>query len=147
MAESKEESPQQTDSPMQGLDVEPANATVFVGGTQQYTATAQYLDGTTADVTAQTAWVVYPSELGAIDPTGVLTAGAVGDGAVYATYAGVQSGTNIVISVMPSPETVHGPVPPDGKCLLCGWTFKPANPNSTTPPEPHIVHVPGTVTP
>jgi len=129
-------------APVQGVDVEPANATVSVGATQQYTAIATFLGGGTQDVTAQSTWVVYPFELGTINAMGLLSATAVGTGSVYATYSGVQSGTEITISVVPDPVEQHRAVSPGGTCHLCGWTWTEANALSTGAPATHIVHVP-----
>ena len=44
------------------VEVKPGNATIPVGGTQQFTATAHYSDSTSADVTATASWD--SSELG-----------------------------------------------------------------------------------
>ena len=59
--------------------------------TVQFTATATYRDGSTADVTAIATWTSTPSSVATISSTGVATAVAVGTSTVTATSGGVTS--------------------------------------------------------
>jgi len=45
-----------TPSPLQSIDVTPANPTIPAGGTQQFTATGRYSDGSAKDLTASVTW-------------------------------------------------------------------------------------------
>jgi len=64
--------------------------------TVQYTATATYKDGSTADVTAVATWTSVPSSVASISATGLATAVTVGTATVSATSGGVTSNTATV---------------------------------------------------
>ena len=57
----------------------------------QYTATATYQDGSTADVTAIATWTSTPSSVATISSTGLASAVAVGTATVTATSGGITS--------------------------------------------------------
>lgn len=59
--------------------------------TVQFTATATYKDGSTADVTAIATWTSSPSSVASISSTGLATALLVGTATVTATSGGVTS--------------------------------------------------------
>jgi len=59
--------------------------------TVQYTATATYKDGSTADVTTISTWTSVPSSVASISSTGLATAATVGTSTVTATSGGVTS--------------------------------------------------------
>lgn len=67
--------------------------------TVQYTATATYKDGSTADVTAVATWTSVPSSVASISSTGLATAVAIGTATVTATSGGVTSNTATVTVV------------------------------------------------
>ena len=102
------------------LAVTPANATLTVGETQQYTAIATLSDGSTIDVTTSSTWSSSHPTIGSIDSnTGLLTANASGSYTVTATYVNISgsfSGTangmvNVtLVSLTVTPSTVTIPV-------------------------------------
>jgi uncharacterized protein YjdB len=59
--------------------------------TVQFTATATYQDGSTANVTSVATWTSNPSSVATISSTGLATAQAVGTATVTATSGGVTS--------------------------------------------------------
>ena len=68
--------------------------------TVQFTATATYADGTTANVTSIATWSSLPSSVASISSTGLATAGAIGTASVTATSGGVTS-NGATITVIP----------------------------------------------
>jgi hypothetical protein len=63
------------------------NASLFaVGDTAQLTATADFSDGTTADVTAESLWEAFPPEIATVTQTGLVTARALGSVSITARY-------------------------------------------------------------
>ncbi len=73
------------------VTVSPSSSTLLIGLTRQFTATAHYTNGTTADVTNAAVWA--SSGLGSINIGGLFTAGlSLGPTTVTATYSG-KSGT------------------------------------------------------
>ncbi|MGA9565823.1 MAG: Ig-like domain-containing protein [Candidatus Korobacteraceae bacterium] len=64
--------------------------------TVQFTATATYSDGTTANVTTIATWTSVPSSVATISATGQVTAVAVGNANITATSGGITSNTATV---------------------------------------------------
>ncbi len=91
---------------LMSLVVTPAGATLPIGLTQQYTATAYYFDGTTKDVTSQAAWAATtggPHALGTpviatISASGLATAVSVGSITIEATYGGMSGSATLYVS-------------------------------------------------
>lgn len=78
------------------LAVTPATASVVVEATEQLTATATLLDGTTTeDVTGDTAWSTSDDETATVDAAGLVTAVAAGEATITGTYRG-QSDTSVI---------------------------------------------------
>jgi Bacterial Ig-like domain (group 2) len=67
--------------------------------TVQFTATATYGDGSTADVTSIATWTSVPTSTATISATGSVTAVAVGNANITATSGGVTSNTATVTVV------------------------------------------------
>jgi|GEM_PF-133129 len=75
-----------TDNAMTGIVVAPATASIPAGATQAFTATAQYADGTTQDVTADVTWTSSDAEVATI-AGGTATGVAVGTATITAAHA------------------------------------------------------------
>jgi len=76
------------------ITVTPAGANVNVSATQQYTATANYDDLSTADITSTVAWSTLPTAVATITPSGgLLTGVTVGGVTVSAVLSGVTGTT------------------------------------------------------
>ena len=86
------------------IAVTPANATVFVGNTQAYTAIGTYTDGSTADITASasTVWnssnVTAGTESNANGTQGVLTPLAAAATTITATANGISGTTTATVA-------------------------------------------------
>jgi len=103
------------------IEVMPEEASIAVGQTQQYTATAYYSDGTSADVTDQATWVVADGDIATIDDAGLATGEAGGDTQVTASLAGVTS-EPVDLSVVPGvPWGMIGGI--IGGVLAAGFLF------------------------
>ena len=81
-----------------------------VGETSQFTATATYADGTTANVTNLTTWSVGPPSLATITANGLLTARGLGLGSISARHpiAGPSLFRSVQIVVTPPGTIVVG---------------------------------------
>lgn len=96
------------------VTVTPALASVPVGLTQQYVATATYSDNSTRDVTATSAWAsATPASATVNASTGLASAVAVGTSSISATWGG-KSGS-ATLTVLPA--------------ALVSMTVTPPNPN------------------
>src|SRR4029077_6102469 len=71
------------------LIVTPANATVTVGGTQQFTATGTYNDGSRQDLTGQVSWASSSADVTVVSTEGLATAETTGTATISATLGSV----------------------------------------------------------
>lgn len=102
-----------TDGKVKGLTVSPSTLSTHVGLNQQFSALATLMDGTTQDVTAAAQWASSRETTAAFlatESSGVMTARAVGNATVSATFKGVTAS---------SPVTV-------GSVVMTGITITPA---------------------
>ncbi|MCU1300822.1 MAG: hypothetical protein JWQ87_1106 [Candidatus Sulfotelmatobacter sp.] len=72
--------------------VTPASQSISIGGTQQFTATANYSDNTTADITSTATWTSATPSVATINSSGVATGVSSGSSTMTASLTGV-SGT------------------------------------------------------
>jgi hypothetical protein len=87
------------------ISVLPATASVVVGTTQQFTATATYSDASTANVSSTATWAATTPAVATINSTGLATGTTVDSTAVTASLSGisgnasltVMAGTNVVM--------------------------------------------------
>ncbi len=79
------------------IAVTPNAAALTVGGTQQLTATAQYSDGTTQNVTSSSSWASSNSGILNISGAGLATTTAAGEATITATF-GSFTGTSVLIA-------------------------------------------------
>ena len=85
--------------------VSPLLAEMYVGGTQQFTATALWTDGSSTDVTGDVEWTTAAASIATIDASGLATAHAAGLTNVSATLATadgpVVGTTSLLVSEAP----------------------------------------------
>lgn len=87
------------------IDISPVSAKVGTGGTEQYSATGHYNDGTTAPITNDVSWDCDNENAGSIDSTGLFTAASSGTfpqtGNITAVLGSVTSNTATVTVISP----------------------------------------------
>lgn len=87
---------------LQAIIVTPANPTLSAGQTQQFTATAYFLDGTTQDITKSAHWSSSASNDATINSGqtggGLCTAKAAGTATITATLSGISGSTTLTIN-------------------------------------------------
>lgn len=86
-----------TAATLTSIAVTPANPSTTVGGTQQFTATGNYSDGITQDITTQVTWTSDTQNVATITTAGLATGVSAGSSTITAT-SGLLSG-NTTISV------------------------------------------------
>jgi putative cell wall-binding protein len=101
------------------LGVTPHPASVVAGLTRQFTATAEYSDGTFQNVTGAATWTSSSTTVATISDTGVATGHATGTTTITATYGG-HSGT-ATLSVTPA-QVVSVAVTPATASVVAGLT-------------------------
>nr|WP_314631601.1 Ig-like domain-containing protein [uncultured Janthinobacterium sp.] len=92
---------------MTGIAVTPATASIAVGATQQFIATATYSDNSTANITASALWTTAAPATATVLDTGIATGITAGTASISAS-AGVLSGSAIlsVTAVVVPPPVV-----------------------------------------
>ena len=75
--------------------VTPNNPIVFAGDTQQFTATGQYSDGSTLDLTSSAVWASSDTTVATFNSSGLATTALAGATNTTATYSGVASPAEI----------------------------------------------------
>lgn len=75
------------------VSVSPLNPSLVTGGTQQFTATAQYSDASTNDVTSAATWASSNHAVATISGTGLASAVAQGNSTIGVTYQGKSAPT------------------------------------------------------
>ncbi|MGO9464849.1 MAG: kelch repeat-containing protein [Isosphaeraceae bacterium] len=86
---------------LQSITVTPANSaipTVALGGTQQFTATGTYSDGSTQNLTSQVSWSVVPSIVATISSTGLATGQFANAAVIRAVLGGVEGDSSLVVT-------------------------------------------------
>jgi uncharacterized protein YjdB len=85
------------------ITVKPANPSFTVGSSEQFTATAQYNNGTTADVTSKVTWASSNSAVATISASGLATGQSAGGATISASMNGATFTTQATVTVAPRP--------------------------------------------
>ncbi len=101
------------------VDVTPANPTILKQGSQQFTATANYDDGTKLNVTATSYWTSSDTAVATIDSTGLAAGKAGGTTTISALFSGVTGSTTLTVADVP---LVSLAVTPQGPSIGKGAT-------------------------
>jgi len=78
-------------NPLASIAITPANASVEVGQTQQFSATGTYQNGATADLTSAVAWASSDTNITTLDASGLASALAAGSSTISASLDSVSS--------------------------------------------------------
>ena len=93
---------------LSSITLSPSVATfnLAVGFTRQLTATGNYSDGSTNDISSQVTWSSSNTGVATISSAGLITSVAPGITQIAASLSGVTS-SNIILTVLPLSTTVH----------------------------------------
>jgi len=93
------------------LVVTPENASVVIGGTEQFTATGYYSSGSSADLTGLASWTSSDNGVATVS-SGLATGVAVGNASITAAYGGMNGSATLnvtsghtLLSISVTPET------------------------------------------
>ncbi len=89
---------------LSSIAVTPSNASVVIGGTQQYTATGTYSDSTTKDLTLEVTWASSNAPVATISGSGLATGVNAGTALITATLLGIGSNTVSLTVTAPPPS-------------------------------------------
>ncbi|HTT06490.1 MAG TPA: PilC/PilY family type IV pilus protein [Steroidobacteraceae bacterium] len=97
---------------LSSITVTPANQTIYVGATQQYTATGKYSDGSTQNLTASVTWTSSAGAVASISSGGLATGITAGATLITATDGSVSGSTGLTVINHPSLLSISV-APPD----------------------------------
>lgn len=103
------------------VSVTPGSATVLVGASQQYQATASYADGTSRNVTALSTWASASPAIARVTPAGGLATGLTAGSAAITAAFGSKTGAATLVVNAPTPVT------PPVVVSLTGLSVTPAS--------------------
>lgn len=83
---------------LQSISVTPANASVPVNTSQQFTATGTYSDGSVRDLTTRVTWNSSATSTATIDVNGLASAVAAGSTTISAAMSGIQGSTTLTVT-------------------------------------------------
>ncbi len=108
------------------VSVTPATATVLMNGTQQYTATASYSDGSSTNVTSKAAWTSASPTIATVGAaTGLASGISAGTAALSASFGSKSGSANLVVTAPvppPAPTLTAITVTPAGATIVAGTT-------------------------
>jgi subtilisin family serine protease len=90
---------------LSGISTSPANAAIAVGAAQQFTATGQYSDGSTQDLTGVATWVSSNTSVAANPPGGHATGSAAGTTRITPSYGSI-TGAYATLTVTAAPPAL-----------------------------------------
>jgi ribosomal protein L21E len=90
---------------LSSITVTPANATVAVGGTQQFVAVGSYSDNSTAVITNTAQWTSAATDTATVLNSGVATGNAVGTTTITATVNDKSASANLTVAAAVPPPS------------------------------------------
>src|ERR1700733_8883378 len=87
---------------LSGISVAPSAANLAIGVTQQFTATGNYNDGSTANVTSLATWTSSSPAVAAINSTGLATGIVAGSSTIRASLSGFSSTAALTVATVTS---------------------------------------------
>ena len=113
---SSNSSNEQSSAVLSSIAVTPANFSLSMGTTQQFTATGTYADSSTKDLTSSVTWTSSDSAIADVDAAGLATGKAIGSVTITAELGNVTGSTT---------ATVKAPVPESPFAFNPAGVFKP----------------------
>lgn len=98
-----------TPASLASITVSPANPVVTKGGTQQFSATGSYSDGSTHDLTDSVAWTSSNSGVATISNTGLASSIGSGSVTIQAAWGGVSGSAILTVTPMPTISVTISP--------------------------------------
>jgi hypothetical protein len=100
------------------LSLSPASPTISTGQTQQFTATGNYTDGSTHDLTSGATWASTIASVATVNNTGLATGVSAGTTMIQATSGGISGSSTLTdvptISFVAGPTFASGGTHPEG---------------------------------
>jgi Domain of unknown function (DUF4082)/Bacterial Ig-like domain/Bacterial Ig-like domain (group 2)/Putative Ig domain len=94
------------------IAVTPANPTIQIGATQQFTATGTYSDNSTQNITGQVAWTSSKTSVATVNSAGLATAVSAGNAAISATQGAISGSATLTVAPPALIIVTGSPLPP-----------------------------------
>lgn len=107
---------------LQSISIAPANPSIAVNGTQQFTATGNYSDGSTKDITALVVWSSHNASVATVSASGLATGVAVGSANINATSGSVTGSATLTVTASVTATLQSITVTPANPSLAVGAT-------------------------
>lgn len=107
---------------VKSIAISPGNADITAGATQQFTATASYSNGTTANVTSGVIWTSSNAAVASITPAGLATGIAAGSSTLTASLGGVVATAALTVAAGVPSSVVSIAISPGSGDLVAGIT-------------------------
>ncbi len=91
---------------LQTISVTPAQRSIAVGATQQFTATGFYSDGSTQNLTSSVTWSSNPTTVATINTTGLATGAGQGTATITASLGTIIASTTLVVTQSAPPTAM-----------------------------------------
>ena len=105
---------------LNSIAVTPTNPTIIAGGTQQFTATGTYSDGSTQNITSQATWTSSSTAVATINPSGLATGASAGSTTITAALSGVTGSASLTVQSPPTLSSIA--VTPTNPTIIVGAT-------------------------
>ncbi len=92
---------------LSSIAINPANATIGAGGTQQYQAIGTYSDSSTRDLTRQVNWTSGTPSVASISNAGAANGVTSGSTQITASMGSISGSTTLTVSNTPPPSTYY----------------------------------------
>jgi len=87
-----------TSATLSSISVTPANPSIPAGAIQQFTATGNYSDGTSYNITTQVTWSSSNTSVATVNSTGLATAFSAGTATITATSGSILGSTTLTVT-------------------------------------------------
>jgi uncharacterized protein YjdB len=102
---------------LSSIVVSPAASSLPVNSSQQFTATGNYTDGSSADLTSLVTWSSTPATIATVSASGLVNGVAAGSGNISASLGGISGSTSLTVT---APSIASVAVTPVGLTLGIG---------------------------
>ena len=86
-----------TNAELTSITITPSDASIALGGSQQFTATGNFSDGSTENLTTQVSWTSSSVSVATIDARGLANAAGTGTTTITASMNGVTGTTALTV--------------------------------------------------
>ena len=112
-----------TTKSLNSISITPSNPSIAVNATEQFTATGNYNDGSTANLSSSAAWASSNQAFATVNATGVATGVAAGSATITASVSGVTGSTTLTVTAV-APTLTAIAVTPSGPSFANGSTLQ-----------------------